>query len=176
MDPAAVDAGGGIGGEGEAVVQEGSGGAGEQAGEGAVAGGALPEHAEQEGGEEGCVDQRKDELEGVHDVVEAGGGVGGGDGEQDAADGGHAAHPEIVGVGAALVDVGLVDVVGPDGVEGGDVAGHAGHEAGEQRGEAEAEDAGGKEAKEHDGDGEVVVVDGGAVGVEEGLAGERVEL
>ncbi len=79
-------------------------------------------------------------------------------------------------VGAALVDVGLVDVVGPDGVEGGDVARHSGHEAGEQGGEAEAEDSGGKEVQEHDGDGEVVVVDGVALAVEDGLAVEGIGL
>ena len=134
----------------------------------------LPEHAEQEGGEERGVDEGEDELQRVHDVVEVGDEVGGTDGERDAADGGHAAHPEIVGVGGALVDVGLIDVVGPDGVEGGDVAGHAGHEAGEQRGEAEAEDSGWEEVEEHDGDGEVVVIDGGAVGVEDGFAADGV--
>ncbi len=61
---------------------------------------------------------------------------------------------------ARLVDVGLIDVVGPDRVEGGDVAGHAGHEAGEQSGQAETEDSCWEEVQEHDGDGEVVVIDG----------------
>ena len=74
-------------------------------------------------------------------------------------DRGHAAHPEIVLVGALLVDVGLVDVVGPDGVEGGDVARHAGHEAGQQRGEAQAEHAGREVVQQQGGHGEVVVVD-----------------
>ena len=68
-------------------------GAGEEAGEGGVAGGALPEHAEEEGGEERRVDDGEDELERVHDVVEVGDEVGGADGEGDAAYGGHAAHP-----------------------------------------------------------------------------------
>ena len=168
-DPAAVDAGGSVGGEGEAVVEQRGAGSGEEAGEGSVAGGALPEHAEEEGGEERRVDDREDELERVHDVVEVGDGVGCADGEDDAAYGGHAAHPEVVRVGRLLVDVGLVDVVGPDGVEGGDVAGHSGHEAGEKSGEAEAEDAGWEEVEEHDRDGEVVVIDRVAVGVEDGL-------
>ena len=99
VDPAAVDAGYGVRGDGEAVVEERGGGAGEQAGEGAVAGGALPEHAEEEGGEERRVDEGEDQLEDVHDVVEVGGEVGGADGERYASDGGHAAHPEVVGVG-----------------------------------------------------------------------------
>ena len=63
------------------------------AGEGGVARGALPEHAEEEGGEERGVDNREDELERVHDVVEVGDEVGGANGEGDSAYGGHAAHP-----------------------------------------------------------------------------------
>ena len=81
---------------------------------------------------------------------------------------------KIVRVGGALVDVGLVDVVGPDGVEGGDVRGHAGHETREQSGEAETEDSRGKVAQKHDRDGEIVVVDGLAVGVEDRVAGDSV--
>ncbi len=92
-DPAAVDAGGGVVGDGQAVVDEGGEGSGEQAGEGCVAGGALPEHAEEEGGEERRVDDGEDELERVHDVVEVGDEVCRADGEGDASYGGHAAHP-----------------------------------------------------------------------------------
>ncbi len=43
-----------------------------------------------------------------------------------------------------------VDVVGPDGGEGADVAGHAGHEAGDQGGDAEAEQSGAAVAREHE--------------------------
>ncbi len=92
-DPAAVDAGCGVVGDGEAVVDESGEGAGDEAGEGGVAGGALPEHAEEEGGEERCVDDGEDELERVHDVVEVGDDVGRADGEDDASYGGHSAHP-----------------------------------------------------------------------------------
>jgi hypothetical protein len=42
-----------------------------------VTGGALPEHAQQEGGEKRRVDEAEDELQRVHDVVEADGGIGG---------------------------------------------------------------------------------------------------
>src|ERR1700743_3886909 len=87
VHPAAVEAGVGFDGEGEAVVQESRGGAGDEADEGSVAGGPLPEHTEEEGGEERRVDEAEDELERVHDVVEAGGGGGGGHGSQGAADG-----------------------------------------------------------------------------------------
>ena len=71
----------------------------------------------------------------------------------DASDGGPSADGHVVLVGSAGVNVGLVEVVGEDGVEGGDVAGHAAHEAGQQRGEAEAEDAGGKVVEQHVGRG-----------------------
>src|ERR1700750_1973504 len=80
----------------------------------------------------------------------------------------------MVGIVGAFVDVSLIDVVGPDGVEGGDVASHAGHEAGEEGGETEAEDSCGEEVEEHDRDGEVVVIDGGSVGVEDGSAADGV--
>ncbi len=42
-----------------------------QPGESAVAGGALPEHAQQEGGEQRRVDEAEDQLQQVHDVVVA---------------------------------------------------------------------------------------------------------
>ena len=74
------------------------------------------------------------------------------------------------------MNVGLVEVVGEDSVEGGDVAGHAAHEAGQQRGEAEAENAGGKEVEQHVGRGHVVVEQRLAAGGEHGLAGDGVDL
>ncbi len=54
-------------------------------------------------------------------------------------DGGDPPHPQQVGVRRLPVDDGVIDVVGPDGVEGADVARLAGHEAGEQRGDPEAD-------------------------------------
>ena len=56
-----------------------------------------------------------------------------GDAQQDAGHRDEFAHPEIMGVALVRHDVGLIKVVGPDGVERGDVAGHAGHERREQR-------------------------------------------
>ena len=75
-----------------------------------------------------------------------------------------------------FVDVGLIDVEGPDGVKCGHIAGHPGHETGEQRGEAEAENAGGEVVEKHVGDGEVVVEDGLAVGVEHDFAGDGIDF
>ena len=79
-------------------------------------------------------------------------------------------------VAAVFVDVGLIDVESPYGVEGGDVAGHAGHEAGEQRSEAEAQDAGGEVVQEHVGDGEVIVEDRLALRIEHDLAGDGIDF
>ena len=53
-----------------------------------------------------------------------------------------AAYADVMRVAFVLADIGLVDVVGPHGGEGADVAGHARHEAGDQRGDAEAEQPG----------------------------------
>ena len=50
-------------------------------------------------------------------------------------------HPQVVRIVGARLDVGLVDVVRPDRVERRDVARHARHETGEQRGQAEAQQA-----------------------------------
>src|SRR5581483_12467244 len=42
-------------------------------------------------------------------------------------------------VARAALDIGLVDVISPDRVEGSDVAGHARHETGQQRRQSESE-------------------------------------
>ena len=52
-----------------------------------------------------------------------------------------AAHPDFGFVRGVLVDQGAVDVIGPNGGEGADVARHSGHESGNQSGDAEAEKA-----------------------------------
>src|SRR5438067_11033512 len=83
-DPGAVDAWRVARGNREAVVDECAEGACDESTEGTVSGGALPEHAEQKGCEQRRVDKGKDELQRVHDVVEAGSEVGGADGEDDA--------------------------------------------------------------------------------------------
>ncbi len=62
-------------------------------------------------------------------------------GDHHADNGRRAAHQHIVLVAGILVDQRLVDVVGPHGGEGAHVAGHAAHESGDQRGDAEAEQA-----------------------------------
>jgi len=92
-DPATMNAGSGSLGDGEAMVNESGEGSGDETGERCVAGGALPEHAEEEGCEERRVDDGEDELKRVHDVVEVGDEVGGADREGYASYGGHAAHP-----------------------------------------------------------------------------------
>src|SRR6185369_5038470 len=66
--------------------------------------------------------------------------------------------------------------VGPDRIEGCDIAGHAGHEAGKKCGESEAEKAGWEIVEQHVGDGEIVVEDGLAILIEHRLTGGFVDL
>ncbi len=96
-------------------------------------------------------------MEDVHDVVELRRDVRGQHGRPDAKDRGQPAHHQIVRVARIPVQVRLVDIVGPDGVERRDVAGHAGHEAGQERSETQAEHARWEVMEKHDGDGEVVI-------------------
>ena len=60
-----------------------------------------------------------------------------------------AANKHIVLVLGILDNVRLVDVVGEDGGEGAHVAGHAAHESGDERGDAEAEQARAQVAHHH---------------------------
>ncbi len=83
--------------------------------------------------------------------------------KHDADDGDEFAHPEIMRVAFVRHKEGLVEVVGPDGVEGGDVARHAGHERGQQGGERQAEQAGRTVFFHERKDDAVVVVFGDAV-------------
>ena len=156
-DPSAVNAGVRLDGQREPVMQHGRSGARDQAGKCAVAGGALPEHAQQERGEQRRIHEAEDQLQRVHDVVEVDGRIGGRDRQQDAAHRGPSAHRHVVPVACALVNVGLVEVVGEDGVECRHVAGHAAHEAGQQRRQSQAENAGGKVVQQHVRRGHVVV-------------------
>jgi len=65
-------------------------------------------------------------LDDVHGVVVLPGEIGAGDAQQDARDGHGLAHVKVVLVAFVGGHVGLVKVVGPNRVEGRDVARHAG--------------------------------------------------
>ena len=67
--------------------------------EGAVAGGALPEHPEQERGEQRRIHESEHQLQQIHDVVVLLRQVGRRDRERDADDRGQAAHREVMRVG-----------------------------------------------------------------------------
>ena len=149
--------------------------AAEEAEEGAVGGGARPEHPEHERREERRVHEAEDELHHVHRVRVIAREVGAGDAEEYAHHGDRAPHPEVVLVGLLRGEVGLVEVVGPDRVEGGHVAGHARHERGEEGGEREAEQTRGAVLLDEREDHAVVVDLGDAVldAVLEGVVVER---
>ena len=76
---------------------------------------------------------------------------------QDPEHRGGVAHPEVVPVGLAGLDVGLVDVVGPHRVERRHVARHARHERRHERGEPEPEQPGREVVGEQRRDRQVVV-------------------
>ena len=66
--------------------------------------------------------------------------VSGEDAEETGCRGGDSTDAEVVAVGLAGAKVGAVEVVGPDGREGVDVAGESGDEAGENGGDAERQE------------------------------------
>src|ERR1035437_6927374 len=119
-----------------------AGNAGKQAEERAGAGGAFPEHTEQERGEERGIHKSKDELDDVHGVVIHRGEIRRAHAQYDADHGDDLARQEIMMVTLALRKVGLIKVVGKNGVKRGYVARHAGHEGRQQRGQREAKQTG----------------------------------
>ena len=160
-EPAAFDPDRCAGRQGQPVVQRGRPRARQQAEKRAVAGRPPPEHAQQERSEQRRVDKPEHELQHIHDIVELARHVGTSDADQDADHRDDVAHPQVVPVGLAGADVALVQIVRPDGVERGDVAGHARHERGHQGGDADAQQARGAEPGEHHRHGHVEI--GGAV-------------
>ena len=77
----------------------------------------------------------------VHEVVELQDNERRGDPPQHRDHRRHAPHRQVVMVGFARIDVGLVNVVRPDGIKCRDVPCHAGHEAREQRRQADPKQA-----------------------------------
>ena len=114
------------------MEDDGGQGSAEQAVEGSMAGGPFPEHAEQEGCEDWGIHKTEDQLQEVHDVIHILRHIGEADRDDDTRDGGEFCHPHVVFIGFPRGDVGLVNIVGPNGIEGGDVASHARHERGHE--------------------------------------------
>ena len=85
----------------------------QQTEEGAVPGGPPPEHAEQEDGEERCVDETEHQLEHVHDVVEFSRRIGADCADEQADDGGETADLEEMRVSGIGLEPALIEVVGP---------------------------------------------------------------
>src|ERR1700736_543463 len=134
---------------GQPVMKGGGNDTTEQTEESRVSSRASPEHAEQERGKEGRVNKSKDELEQVHDVVEVGRKVGGGDTDTDPDDSRGATHPQQRGIVRLRPEISLVNIIGPNRVERGDIAGHSRHERSHQRSEPEAENSRWKIMSEH---------------------------
>src|ERR1700689_3370729 len=93
---------------------------------------ALPEHSQQKCCKQRSVHEGEHELQKIHDVIEASSGVRCGYRKRDSEYGRHSTYPEIVLIACPFVDVGLVDVVGPDGFKCRPVPRHTGHETSKQ--------------------------------------------
>ena len=130
-------------------------GAGGQPPEPSPGGGPPPEHGDDEGGEQGRVEEREQRLDVVHDAVEPGRDAGRADGDHDPDHGGDAAEAHVVLVRFVLADVGPPQVVADHGVEGGHVRRHPGHEGGQQPGDGHPEHPAGQVPGDQDGDGVV---------------------
>ena len=101
----------------------------------------LPEHTEDERGEQRCVEEPEQHLQVVHDVREVARQGRGEDGDHGGRDRRDPADHQVVVVGSVLDDVLLPEVVAEHGVEGRDVGGHAGHERRQQAGDRQPEQA-----------------------------------
>src|SRR5205807_8969551 len=64
-------------------------------------------------------------------------------------DGSGAPHPQVVLIACIGAQIRLINIVSPDCVECGDIAGHARHETREKRSNAEPQHAGGELMQEH---------------------------
>ena len=98
---------------------------------------------EQKRCEQRRIDEAEHQLQEIHDVVEVRRQVGRCDRKRR--------HPppwltratvKVMRIGRMLADVALIKIVGPDGVERGDVARHAGHERCHQRRQSDAQHSG----------------------------------
>src|ERR1017187_4947183 len=144
------------------IHADGGRGSYQQAPETSLRGGALPQHAQQHGAEQRRDEEAEQRLDVIHDALEMHHQVGRANADQHAQDGAPAAHADVVGIGGFLAENGAVDIVGPDGGESADVAGHAGHEPGDQGGDTQAHQARSAVARQHDGEHFVVAVAAGS--------------
>mgnify|MGYP003693812349 CR=1 FL=1 len=93
-EPSALDQGKRAGWLGQSMMNGRGQDSAEQPDKRAVPGGASPEHAEQERGEERRVHEREHQLEQVHDVVEVRGEISRADADHDSDHRGSATHPQ----------------------------------------------------------------------------------
>ena len=100
---------------------------------------ALPEHTEQKRREQWRIDESKDELQKIHDVVEVGRQICGSHRQQNAHNGRHSTDPEIVTIGSVAADIALVKIIGEYGVESLYIAGHPEHKRGHESGQSDTE-------------------------------------
>ena len=107
---------------------DGRSGAGQQSPESSGLGDALPHHAEQYGAKQRCDEESKERLHIIHNAGEAHHKIRGANANEYADQGAPAAHGNVMRIRRVFADKWAIEVVGPDGGESTDVAGHACHE------------------------------------------------
>jgi hypothetical protein len=117
----------------------------------------LPEHRDDERGEQRSVEEGEQQLDVVHDVRVSGGDERRTDTDEDADHRDDPAHPQVIDVRPVLDEVRPPQVIGEDRVEPADVGGHAGHEGGKQAGERDPEHTIGQQLLHEQRDGVVVL-------------------
>src|SRR5467141_1603113 len=128
----------------------GRNGSGKKSPESACAGRAFPEHAEDDGAVKRSDEETEKRLNVIHDAREGHHEIGSAHADQNTKNRAPAAHGNVMRVGLTLFDECAIDVVGPNGGEGADVARHPGHEAGDEGGDSEAEETRPAVARQHE--------------------------
>src|SRR6266481_765524 len=118
----------------------------------------LPKHSEQYGAEQRRDEEAEQRLHVIHDAGKAHRQIGGSDAHEQANQRAPASHGNVMLIGRRLAQKWTIDVIRPYRGKGAHVASHARHEPGDQRGDAEAQQAGPAIAGEHEGEHLVVTV------------------
>src|SRR6266851_5760257 len=143
---------------------DGRNGSGKKSPETAGAGGAFPEHAESDGAVKRRDEETEKRLNVIHDAREGHHEIGSAHADQNTKNGAPAAHGNVVRVGLILIDECAIDVIGPNGGEGADVPGHAGHEAGDEGSDSETQETRTAVTRQHERQNFVVTVAAGRDG------------
>src|SRR5262249_28394250 len=139
------------------MMYRGRYGAGQQTGKRAMTSRSLPEHSQEKRCEERRIHKCEYELKHVHDVVESRRKICRRYRDRYAKHSRHSPHPKVMMIARTFLDVALIDVVRPDGVERRHIPGHARHEARHQSSQPYSENPRRKVVTKHHRDRHIVV-------------------